>query len=82
MNTECLSIPRHPQTQQILPSQLYTVGPLIVESPLATKRVSTETLEAFSDPLAVRTKISKQVEFLYILSIICSACFPDGIFQS
>ena len=38
-------------------SKLITVGPLIIESFGAKKRVSTGALEALDDPIVVQTKI-------------------------
>ena len=40
---------------------LYTVGPLIIESLWAKKRVTTEALSALDNPFVVQTKIWKSV---------------------
>ena len=40
---------------------IYTVGPLIIESLWANKRVSAGALGALDDPLDVQTKILKSV---------------------
>ena len=46
-----------PQKRAIFIIKMYTVGPLIIESFQAKKRVSTGALRALDDPLAVQTKI-------------------------
>ena len=56
----------HDSTEQFLglsskqlPTYVNTVGPLIIESLRAKKRVSTGALRALDDPLVVQTKIRK-----------------------
>ena len=42
---------------RVLPCELTTAGPLIIESPWVEKRVSTGALGALDDPLVVQTKV-------------------------